>query len=69
MKGSISIGCDRCRRFLGSDGEPRHADSKEISSFKNIREADTAATRSGWQFKTAFDEDDDPVVLCPRCQR
>jgi len=61
MKGSISIGCDRCRRFLGSE-------SRLILSFDTIQEADRAATESGWQFKTVFDKDDDPVVLCPRCQ-
>jgi hypothetical protein len=69
MKGSISIGCDRCRRFLGSDGNAHHAESKAVLSFNSIPEADRAANESGWIFKTIFDKDDDPVVLCPNCQR
>jgi hypothetical protein len=68
LKGSISIGCDRCRRFLGSDGKAHIADSPAVLSFNTIPQADRAATSSGWQFKTVFDKDDDPIVLCPRCQ-
>ena len=68
MKGSISIGCDKCRRFLGSDGQAHHSDSKVILSFETISQADRAAIDSGWAFRTAFDKDDDPTMLCPRCQ-
>lgn len=67
MRGSISIGCDRCRRFLGFDGQPYHDDS-HVRSFETIPDADRAAKKAGWQFKTSFDKDDDPMVLCPRCQ-
>jgi hypothetical protein len=69
MKGSISIGCDRCRKFLGSDGKAHPSNSKAMLSFPTVAQADRVATEAGWKFQTVFDKDDDPIVLCPRCQR
>jgi hypothetical protein len=67
VKGSISIGCDSCREFLGFDGQPQPIGSVNVRSFPSIPEAEAAAIEAGWKIQE--DPDFDPYVKCPRCQK
>lgn len=73
--GPLCIGCDRCGRFLGTDGKPYPTESPEIASFRRdgnvpaATVAQEAASEAGWTFEVSCPEegDDSLYVRCSEC--